>query len=104
MRLLGDGDEDVDRDCAYRSAWFMAHRIRLAMDASAPSALGGEGKFVEADETYIGGKARNRKGKTPKKEAVFSLVVAEVEFGKVADAGEPLRRGDTRHRCRVSGS
>jgi transposase-like protein len=59
---------------AYRSAWFMAHRIRLAMDDSAPSALGGEGKFVEADETYIGGKARNRKGKTPKREAVFSLV------------------------------
>jgi transposase-like protein len=59
---------------AYRSAWFMAHRIRLAMDDSAPSALGGEGKFVEADETYIGGKARNRKGKNPKKEAVFSLV------------------------------
>jgi transposase-like protein len=59
---------------AYRSAWFMAHRIRLAMDDSAPSALGGEGKFVEADETYVGGKARNRKGKTPKKEAVFSLV------------------------------
>lgn len=64
-RMLGIG---------YRSAWFMAHRIRLAMDDSAPNALGGEGKFVEADETYIGGKARNRKGKTPKKEAVFSLV------------------------------
>jgi transposase-like protein len=59
---------------AYRSAWFMAHRIRLAMDDSAPSALGGEGNFVEADETYIGGEARNRKGKTPKKVAVFSLV------------------------------
>jgi transposase-like protein len=58
----------------YRSAWFMAHRIRLAMDDGAPSALGGEGKFVEADETYVGGKARNRKGKVPKKEAVFSLV------------------------------
>ncbi|MGE3782646.1 MAG: IS1595 family transposase [Alphaproteobacteria bacterium] len=59
---------------AYRSAWFMAHRIRLAMDIKAPSPLGGDGKFVEADETYVGGKARNRKGKTPKKEAVFSLV------------------------------
>jgi hypothetical protein len=44
------------------------------MDDSAPTALGGEGKFVEADETYIGGKARNRKGKTPKQEVVFSLV------------------------------
>jgi len=59
---------------AYRSAWFMAHRIRLAMDDKTPTPLGGEGKFVEADETYVGGKARNRKGKTPKKEAVFSLV------------------------------
>jgi transposase-like protein len=59
---------------AYRSAWFMAHRIRLAQDDKAPTPLGGEGKFVEADETYVGGKARNRKGKTPKKEAVFSLV------------------------------
>jgi len=58
----------------YRSAWFMAHRIRLAMDDSAPNALGGAGKFVKADETYIGDEARNRKGKTPKKEAVFSLV------------------------------
>ena len=45
---------------AYRSAWFMAHRIRLAMDDSAPSALGGEGKFVEADETYVGGRALAR--------------------------------------------
>ena len=54
---------------AYRSAWFMAHRIRLAQDDKLPTPLGGEGKFVEADETYVGGKARNRKGKTPKKEA-----------------------------------
>jgi transposase-like protein len=59
---------------AYRTAWFMAHRIRLAQDDSVPAPLGGEGKFVESDETYVGGKARNRKGKTPKKEAVFSLV------------------------------
>jgi transposase-like protein len=59
---------------AYRTAWFMAHRIRLAQDDKVPTPLGGEGKFIEADETYVGGKARNRKGKTPKKEAVFSLV------------------------------
>jgi transposase-like protein len=59
---------------AYRTAWFMAHRIRLAQDDSVPTPLGGDGKFVEADETYVGGKARNRKGKIPKKEAVFSLV------------------------------
>jgi len=60
----------------YKTAWFMEHRIRECMgeDLSA-SPLGGEGKFVEADETYVGGKARNRAyAKPPKKEAVFSLV------------------------------
>jgi len=36
--------------------------------------LGGKNKVVEADETYVGGKAKNRKGKVPPKEAVFSLV------------------------------
>ena len=38
----------------YRSAWFMAHRIREAMRAGGLSPLGGEGKVVEADETYYG--------------------------------------------------
>jgi hypothetical protein len=33
----------------YRTAWFMAHRIRLAMDEKVKSPLDGEGKFVEAD-------------------------------------------------------
>lgn len=45
----------------YKTAWFMCHRIREAMgdDGSAP--MGGEGKFVEADETVIGGKERNKR-------------------------------------------
>jgi transposase-like protein len=41
----------------YRSAWFMAHRIREAMRAGGlkpPTPLGGEGKIVEVDETYHG--------------------------------------------------
>jgi transposase-like protein len=38
----------------YRSAWFMAHRIREAMRAGGLEPLGGEGKIVEADETYYG--------------------------------------------------
>ncbi|MEQ8325956.1 MAG: IS1595 family transposase [Parvibaculum sp.] len=45
----------------YKSAWFMAHRIREAMRDDKPSGpMGGEGKFVEADETYIGGKETNK--------------------------------------------
>jgi transposase-like protein len=38
----------------YQSAWFMAHRIREAMRDGGFSPLGGEGKIVEADETYYG--------------------------------------------------
>src|ERR1700735_5468675 len=39
-----------------KTAWFMLHRIRLAMQAGSIIKLDGE---VEVDETYIGGKARN---------------------------------------------
>lgn len=40
----------------YKTAWFIAHRIREAMkeDVKSSGPLGGEGKTVEADETYIG--------------------------------------------------
>jgi transposase-like protein len=39
-----------------KSAWFMLHRIRLAMQTGTFAKLSGR---VEADETFIGGKARN---------------------------------------------
>ena len=39
-----------------KSAWFVLHRIRLAMQAGNFQLMSGE---VEADETFIGGKARN---------------------------------------------
>ena len=43
-----------------KSAWFMMHRIRLAMHrGSFTTKLGGGGKEIEVDETFIGGKARN---------------------------------------------
>ncbi len=65
----------------YKTAWFMAHRIREAMRDANPDPVGGQNKVVEADETYIGGKAKNRAfGPPPKKEAVFALVERE---GKV---------------------
>lgn len=40
----------------YKTAWFMAHRIREAMNEPDPGPIGGKGKIVEADETYFGGK------------------------------------------------
>lgn len=42
-----------------KSAWFMLHRIRLAMQNRSLMKLGGSGREVEVDETFIGGKARN---------------------------------------------
>src|SRR5437762_9500926 len=42
-----------------KSAWFMMHRIRLAMQNGSIVKLGGASGEVEADETFIGGKARN---------------------------------------------
>jgi transposase-like protein len=48
-------------DVSYKSTWFMIHRIREAMnDGGAGGPLGGPGKVVEADETYMGGKERNK--------------------------------------------
>src|SRR3954453_8308356 len=38
----------------YKTAWFMAHRIREAMIDTNAGPLGGAGKTVEADETYFG--------------------------------------------------
>jgi transposase-like protein len=38
----------------YKTAWFMAHRIREAMTAEMAGPMGGSGKIVEADETYWG--------------------------------------------------
>jgi transposase-like protein len=41
-------------EITYRSAWFMAHRIRECMRSGGLAPLGGEGQIVEADETYYG--------------------------------------------------
>src|SRR5689334_14441667 len=55
----------------YKTAWFMAHRIREAMREDVLPPMGGEGRIVESDETYWGakdrditpGKNKKRKGK-----------------------------------------
>lgn len=54
----GISSYEVARDLGVtqKSAWFMMHRIRLAMQDENGGKLAGE---VEVDETFIGGKARN---------------------------------------------
>jgi transposase-like protein len=58
----GVSSYEIARDLrvTQKSAWFMLHRIRLALqDDFFGSKLGGNGNAVEVDETFIGGKARN---------------------------------------------
>lgn len=48
----------------YKTAWFLAHRIREAMRSGGLGPLGGSGKIVEADETYYGPIAKDKVRKT----------------------------------------
>lgn len=42
-------------DVTYKTAWFLCHRIRLALaNGGLASPMGGAGQVVEADETYFG--------------------------------------------------
>lgn len=82
FRLLNGGKKGISAHelhrslgITYKSAWFMAHRIREAMKPTNPAPLGGPDAIVEADETYVGGKARNRATRAPApKKAVVALV------------------------------
>ncbi len=56
-----------DLKVTQKSAWFMLHRIRLAMKDGNWGKLGGDGGIVEMDETFVGGKVKNmHKSKKPK--------------------------------------
>jgi transposase-like protein len=61
-----------------KTAWFLSHRIRECMKevrGFAADPLGGIGMTLEADETWIGGKAENRAyGPVPPKQIVMALV------------------------------
>ena len=46
----------------YKTAWFMMHRLREAMNEISPAPMGGKGKSVQADETYYGNSSKRSKG------------------------------------------
>jgi transposase-like protein len=69
-----------------KTAWFMLHRIRLAMQTKTFGKLGGD---VEIDETYIGGKARNMHASKRARIGTHSRWA-----GKVAVLGLLERHGD----------
>src|ERR1700722_7790937 len=44
---------------SYKTAWYLCHRIRKAMTELDAEKIGGKGKTVECDESYVGGKQRH---------------------------------------------
>ena len=72
----------------YKTAWFMAHRIREGMRELHPSSgpMGGSGKTVEADETYIGGKETN-KHRSKRNSANIGGMGKEIAFALVERGG-----------------
>jgi hypothetical protein len=76
-----------DLGVTQKSAWFMLHRIRLAVQSKSFAKIGGHGAEVEVDETFIGGKARNMH-----KEKRIRTKVREGNWGKTIVMGM-LERG-----------
>lgn len=61
--------------CGMKTAWFLGMRVREAMKVLHIEKMGGEGETIEADETWVGGKAKNRAfAPIPAKQAVVALV------------------------------
>src|SRR3984893_11480663 len=61
----------------YKTAWFMMHRLRLAMTETVLPPFGGEGQSVQIDETYAGNTSKRAKGYSKNlkaKRAVVALV------------------------------
>ncbi|MBW0003298.1 MAG: IS1595 family transposase [Hyphomicrobiales bacterium] len=68
----------------YKTAWFMAHRIREAMRAGGLTPMGGSGKVIEADETYIGRLEGQRPDKRKHPTQYRNTILTLVERGGTA--------------------
>jgi hypothetical protein len=104
-RMLGFG--------SYRTAWFMAHRIREAMKDDGNGPIGGEGMTIEVDETFLGqqptvfksGKGWQTKRGTGDMRKIVSLVerggrarsihVEDLKKEEIIRALETAHRGST---------
>jgi len=85
-----------------KSAWFMLHRIREAMKNKSLFKLGGPGGAVEADETFVGGKAANmhKSRKVKLQQIRGEQRLGDVYLGKTAVQGI-LDRDLRQVRCKV---
>lgn len=87
----GVSSYEIKRDIGVtqETAWFMLHRLRLALQVKSFDKIGGE---VEIDETYIGGKARNMH-----KDRKNRIIKGTGGMGKVAVMGLLERHGKDGH-------
>ena len=83
QRMIGAG--------SYRTAWYMCHRIRAAMQSPEFKKLTG---VVEVDETYVGGKAKNRHGRRVDGTSMKVRDGKRGTSGKVAVIGALSRKGN----------
>src|SRR5580698_8806218 len=61
-------------NCSMKTAWFLGHRIREAMNPGTDTPMGGEGKTVEIDDTEITLSRKSRRRDRSQNPKVLSLV------------------------------
>jgi transposase-like protein len=84
-----------DLGVTQKTAWFMLHRLRLAIQAKSFDKFGGH---VEVDETFIGGKARNMHATKRRR---LGISQSRSMIGKVAVMGLLERHGDNGSKVRL---
>jgi transposase-like protein len=85
--------------CTYETAWFLFHRLREAAKVTYPTPMGGNGAVVEADESAIGGKEKNRH-RSKRSSKTIGMVNKQIAFTLVERNG----RARSFHVANVSGA
>ena len=80
----GISAKELQRQMAvtYKTAWYMAHRIRLAMQGDKDFCAKFAG-IVEVDETYVGGKQKGLRGRAVSTNKVPVVAIKERTTGKI---------------------
>jgi transposase-like protein len=74
-----------------KSAWFMLHRIRLAMQNRNTVQIGGDGNEVEVDETFVGGAARFMHAEKRKRRITETGTKDKVAIQGILERGGEIR-------------
>lgn len=77
--MWGEDEETKKPKGSYRTAWFLAHRVRWAMTQGPMTQL--LKGIVEVDESYVGGRTHTKRGRPTLEESKKTPVIALVERG-----------------------